>query len=379
MSGDVSSDALAQLEAALAIAETAFAAGTPPVVTLSDRLQTSLDGLHTRAQAASAAFTNIVTCLAIKSAKPHADVRYHQTQIQKDTDRPAGVNFRGISEDIVYPWLNRNRFEGAKSGWQTRTLERPKPYTLTYDENIGHVKTEFLSVFDEIEEKGQSAFDALCYIIYKQVVRREEVQITLSIPKTQDIVTIVELFRLHFFQSYKGSKGASRLPVLALHAIYSVMVPQLRRYDGKTVQPLNEHSAADSQTGSIGDIEVSTDDTGEIFEAVEVKHSLPITEAIAADVQSKVMDKSISRYYILTTHQNCEPDEGAKKIIENIKHVYECQVIANGVIPTIRYYLRLMDDPSAVFPAYVALLQRDKAIAHEHRTSWNKVVMGMAV
>src|SRR5690606_1923700 len=97
----------------------------------------------------------------------------------------------------------------------------------------------------------------------------------------------------------------------------------------------------------------------------------------AADVQQKIMDKPLARYYILTTHQNCEPELGAKKIIDNIKHVYQCQVIANGVIPTIRYYLRLLDDPSDVFPIYASLLQKDKAIAHEHRTSWNKVVMGL--
>lgn len=379
MSGDIAADSLMKLDEALAVAEAVFAAGSTPQAALSDRLQTSLDGLNARAQAASAVFTNIVTCLAIKSARPDVDVRFHQTQIQKDTDRPAGVNFRGISEDIVYPWLSRHRFEGAKSGWQTRTLERPKPYLLTYDENIAYVKTEFLAVFDEIEEQGQCASDALAYLIWKQVVRREEVRITLSIPKTQDIGTIVELFRLHFFRSYKGAKGASRLPVLALHAIYSVMVPELRRYAGKTVKSLNEHSAADSQTGSIGDIEVSDDETTEIFEAIEVKHNLTITEAIAADVQLKVMDKAIARYYILTTHQNCEPDEGARRIIDNIKAVYDCQVIANGVMPSIRYYLRLLDDPSAVFPAYVELLQMDKAIAHEHRTGWNEVVMGISI
>lgn len=376
MTDNVDKLVLAKLDEALTISEIAFADKKMPTITLSDRLQGALDGMHSKAQAASAAFTNIVTCLAIKSALPDVDIRYHQMQIQKDTDRPAGFNFRGISEATIYPWISRNRFEGAKSGWQTRTLERPKPYKLDYEENIAYVKNDFLTVFDEIEENGQIAMDALTYLIHRQVVRREEVQITLSVPKTQDISTIVELFRSHFFFQFKGTKGASRLPVLALHAIYSVITPQLKRYEGKTVKPLNEHSAADSQTGSIGDIEISDDITGEIFEAVEVKHSIQVTEAIAADVQEKVMDKSISRYYILTTHNNCEPDAGAKKIIENIKHVYECQVIANGVIPTIRYYLRLMEDPSAVFPAYVTLLQEDKAISHEHRTAWNKVVMG---
>ncbi len=374
MTKDISNLVLEQLNAALAKAEYAHTQGVALDMRLSLRCREALDSLHSKAQIASAVFTNIVTCLAIKAAMPQVDVRYHQIQIQKDTDRPAGMNFRGISEDAVYPWLDRERFEGAKSGWQTRTLERPKPYTMNYNENIAHVKVPFLTVFDELEEHNQSAEEALTYLIYKQMVRREEVQIALALPRTQDISVISDMLERHFFKSYKGAKGASRLPVLALHALYSVMVKELKRYEGKSVCQLNEHSAADSQTGSIGDIEIKDNSTGEIFEAVEVKHGLAITDAIALSVQQKIMDKSIARYYILTTHKICEPGNEVKIIIANIKSIYGCQVIVNGVMSSIRYYLRLMIDPSAFFPAYIALLKTDKAIAHEHRVGWNEVV-----
>lgn len=375
----IETEVLTKLDAALAVAETAWSGEAAPQVHLSARFQAALETLSVNAQAASAAFTNVITCLAIKAARPVVDVRYHQVQIQSDTTRGAGFNFRGVSEDAVYPWLSRHRFDGAKSGWQTRTLERPKPYTMTYDENIGRIKNEFLTVFDEVETKEQSAMDALIYLTYKQVIKREQSKITLSVPKIQDIAAIVELFRSHFFYDYKASKGASRLPVLALHATYSVLVTELRRYKGKTLRTLQEHSAADSQTGSLGDIEVVEDENGAVFEAVEVKHGLQITEAIAADVQQKVMDKAVERYYILTTHDKCDADEGAKAVIGNIKAVYNCQVIANGVMPSLRYYLRLLDVPSSVFPAYVELLRNDKAIAHEHRTAWNAVVKNLSL
>ena len=376
---DIGTEVLACLDQALAIAETSWATQSEFHSTLSERILTALEQLSVNAQRASAAFTNIVTSLAIKAARPEVDVRFHQVQIQSETDRGAGFNFRGLSEDTIYPWLNRNRFEGAKSGWQTRTLERPKPYTMAYDENIGQIKNEFLTVYDEVETNGQSAIDALTYLLYRQVIKREKNQITLSVPKIQDILAIVELFRSHFFYQYKASRGASRLPVLALHAVYSILVPELRRYEGKTLRPLQEHSAADSQTGSVGDIEVVDDENGSVFEALEVKHGIQITESIAIDVQQKVMDKSIKRYYILTTHEKCEADEGAKTVIGNIKAVYDCQVIANGVMPSLKYYLRLLRDPTAVFPAYVSLLATDKAIAHEHRTAWNDVVKNVAL
>jgi len=375
MSDSLQQDVVDRLDIALERAERAFAAGIALAPALSPRMRAALDVLDDRAEAASAAFTNIVTCLAIKAARPSADVRYHQTQIQNQTSRPAGVNFRGLSEDPVYPWLSRNMFNGAKSGWQTRTLERPKPYRMDYDENIQYVKSDFLTIFDELEEKGHPADCALAYLVFKQVVRRESVRITLSVPRMQDISMIVSLLHSHFFRSYKGSRGASRLPVLALHAIYGIMVPELKRYAGCSVRPLNEHSAADSQTGSTGDIEVEQKSTGSIFEAVEVKHNMVVGEATIAGVRQKVMARTVQRYYVLTTHSQCEPDDDAKNLIRSIGFTYKCQVIVNGVIPTIRYYLRLLEDPSLVLPAYVELLKIEKAIAHEHRTAWNQVVM----
>jgi DNA (cytosine-5)-methyltransferase 1 len=375
MTSSIIDDVRAELGTALQRAEAAFAEGRNETAGLTGRMRSALDVLNANAQRASSVFTNIVTCLAIKAARPDVDVRYHQTQIQGEshTTRGAGFNFRGVSEDVVYPWLDHNRFQGAKSGWQTRTLERPKPYTMSYDENIGAVKHEFLAVFDELEECCHPALPALTYLVLGQVVYRESVQITLSVPKTQDITTIIALFGKHFFRDYKGFRGASRLPVLAIHAVYASLVPELKRFQGCTVRPLNEHSAADSQTGSIGDVEVA-DAAGNTFEAVEVKHRLPISAAIIAGVRDKIKDKNVSRYYVLTTHTDCEPDGAAKAIIENVKALYECQVIANGVMPTIRYYLRLLENPNTIFPTYAALLRKDKAIAHEHRTAWNEAV-----
>jgi DNA (cytosine-5)-methyltransferase 1 len=361
------------LDAAFDEAEQIFSIDGIPSLDISSRLKSSLEKLSELSQKASTGFTNIVTCLAIKIAKPDVDIRYHQVQIQKDTERPAGFNFRGVSEKTVYGWLNSRAFSGAKSGWQTRTFERPKPYMMSYDENIGDIKEAFLSVFDEIEEHEGSAHNALVYLMYLQLVLRESNKIVLSIPRTQDIQLIVQLFERHFFYKYKGSKGASRLPVLALHAIYSVMLGQLERFDGMALKPLEEHSAADSQTGAIGDIEVVRIATNEVFEAIEVKHDIPLSEKIITDSAQKIMNRSVDRYYILTTNSNCEPDDRLQGQISKIKAMYNCQMIANGVMSSLRYYLRLLADPSAVFQKYVDLLASDKSISHEHREIWNRL------
>lgn len=365
---------VAALDKAYAIAETRLNAKDATEYALSDGLKASIEKLSSLSSKASTGFTNIVTCLAIKAALgDDVDIRYHQVQIQDQTDRPAGFNFRGVSETIIYPWLSENNFEGAKSGWQTRTFERPKPYMPTYDENIGDIKEPFLNIFYCIEERRESAEEALSCLFLHQMVLRESKKITLSTPKTKDIQLIVDLFKEHFFHKYSASKGASRLPVLALYAIYSILIDQLERYKGMKLKPLEAHSAADAQTGAVGDIEIVRENNEEVFEAVEVKHDIPINNRIVQDAAKKIMDKSVDRYYILTTHQNCEPDRELNESISKIKAMYNCQLIANGVIPSLKYYLRLLSDPSLVFPKYVELLAKDKAIKHEHRDIWNRL------
>lgn len=373
ISDDLSSQIKGALDRALNNALVFFNEESDPQPKISAKFKDALTDLSRLSQKASTGFTNIVTCLSIKAARNNVDIRYHQVQIQDQTDRPAGFNFRGVSEKIIYPWLTNNSFEGAKSGWQTRTFERPKPYMMDYDENIGDIKLPFLTVFDEIESNSQSADEALAFLIFLQIKLRESKKIKLSVPRTEDILLIVSLFKKHFFYKYKTSKGASRLPVLALYAIYQVLISQMSRYKGMELKPLEEHSAADSQTGAVGDIEIIQSDTKNVFEAIEVKHDIPIDEVIIQDVIRKVSDKHIDRYYVLTTNNKCEPDDEINKKILTIKQLYDCQVIANGVIPSIKYYLRLISDPTLVLPIYVDLLEKDKAIKHEHREIWNTI------
>jgi DNA (cytosine-5)-methyltransferase 1 len=365
----------AVLDHALDEARKVFVPGdnTLPSSSLSSEMTESLKELSRNAQRASAAFTNIVTCLAIKAALPNVDIRYHQTQIQSDTPRPADFNFRGVSERVVYPWLSAHEFQGARSGWQTRTLERPKPYTLTYEENIQYVKEPFLKTFNEIEVLNASPEAALKLLMLLQLQFRETRRIDLAIPKTNDISQIIALFRQHFFRRYEA-RGASRLPVLAFHSIYSVLVQELARFQNMTLLDLQEHSAADAQTGAIGDIEIA-DGTGKIFEALEIKHDIEITHEIIEAAKRKIMTSPPDRYYLLTTHQNCDGSP-LQDELDQIQARFGCQVIVNGVVPSLRYYLRLLKSPSLVFQYYAEALAKETAIAHEHRLAWNEIVLG---
>lgn len=247
---------------------------------------------------------------------------------------------------------------------------------MDYDENIGAIKEPFLTVYDEIETKRQNAKLGLALLMLRRIELREKTRISLAIPKIQDILQITHLFEQHFFYLYKDSKGGSRLPVLALHSIYKVLMTELNRYQGKTLKKLELHSAADTQTGSIGDIEIANSD-GSVFEAVEVKHQIPLSKELIDIAKQKIRGSQVDRYYILTTHPMHEPNEDVIREIETVKRLLGCQMIANGVIPTIRYYLRLLSSPGDVLPYYVQELETDKAISFEHKDVWNRISTGM--
>jgi len=276
---------------------------------------------------------------------------------------------------VIYVWLSHHEFEGAKSGWQTRTFERPKPYTLDYDENIGDIKEAFLVCYDQVETKGQNALYGLEYIFWLQLIKREEKKINIAIPNVKDVLLITSFFAEHFNYKYKDSKGASRLPVLEIYAIYTLLSKELGRYDGKKLKELELHSAADSQTGAVGDIEI-IDKNGLVYEALEIKHCIPITEKIVEDVKQKIKGRRIDRYYILTTFHLCEPTAEVQAEIVTIKNLLGCQVIVNGVLPSIKYYLRLLSNPADVFLVYAQLLENDATISYEHKDIWNKITTG---
>lgn len=372
----------AQLDKALATAEEYFITkneALPAFATdsLNPEFIDALESMAKYCEKASGGYSNLITSLSIKAVYGEkVDVRYHQVQIQNQTDRPAGFNFRGVSESVIYEWMEAHEFHGAKSGWQTRTFERPKPYMLTYDENIGTIKDAFLTCYDQVETHKQSAQIALAFLLWRRLQLREASKVTLAVPRIQDVLQITHLFESHFFYKYKDSKGASRLPVLALYSIYAVLLDELTRYNGKILKPLEAHSAADAQTGAIGDIEITNED-GTAFEAVEVKHGLPITKAMVDSAKQKIRGSQVDRYYILTTHSQHEPDDEVLKEVENVKKLLGCQLIVNGVIPSIKYYLRLLTNPGAVLPVYAQKLAEDEAIGFEHRDVWNKIATGV--
>lgn len=198
-------------------------------------------------------------------------------------------------------------------------------------------------------------------------------------PAQSDTVTIkniVNLLQYHFFYDY-GVAGASRLPVLGVYSMYEMFMA-IERYNSKTLSPLKTYTTLDTKSGGIGDIEV-LDEKGNFFEAVEIKHNIPISPELVQDAYQKFSETSVSRYYLLTTAEpNVDDADAVNLLIRQIHAQHGCEVIVNGILPSLKYYLRLLSDPQLFLECYSRNLQSDfnqsTDIKEVHLQFWNELL-----
>lgn len=333
-------------------------------------LREQLDVIISHSENAKGVFTVVFTSVVYKLLHPNQDIRRHQASIE------GGYSGRGFDTAYITPFLKEKRFPAmAESGWLTRSLEQKVPYDDGYPGAIKpeSLKKAFLDSIAAIENDGQNREAILDYLMQASVVKRDRQDVLIATPQNLSITDIVSLLDRHFHNNYH-CKGASRLPVLALYAVYKCLVGELRRYEGKKLLPLESHTSADARSGRMGDIEIDSQD-GTPFEAVEVKFDIPVSFNIVETAVEKIGASKTSRYYILSTAGMVDDDK--QKIydaVRQVKNTHGCQLVVNGVETTLKYYLRLIDRVPQFIDNYAHLLAIDKAVKYEHKAFWNRLV-----
>lgn len=329
-------------------------------------LQTIIDNF----EKGKGVLTVLITSLAHKLHSPAQDIRMHQDNMN------GGYSGRGIDTKYITPFMKEMEFPSmAESGWLTRSLEQNLPYDLHYPGKItpDELKKAFLNLLDLIQNKNSSPEKCLLVLFAKLTEHREQKKIDLAKPTNLPISVIVYNLKEHFEAGY-SARGASRLPTLAIYAVYQCMIKELKRFDGKQLMPLEEHTSSDKRSGRVGDIEVRNAKE-RVFEAVEIKHGISINAGLIRDAYEKFKSHPIERYYLLTTTEEDLLDaENIAKEISRISKIHGCQVIVNGIYPTLKYYLRLLHDSYDFIDNYVENLKSDNATKYEHKLKWNEIV-----
>lgn len=340
-------------------------------ITLPQEVESDLDLIANKCYSQKGVYTVLVTLLYYKILHPEQDVRLHQQKIQ------GGFSGRSFDTQYVTPELKRLGLPSmSESGWLTRSLEQPVPYTLEFPGRIsGGVKEPFLRSLDYVEKYGDKAQMMLRYLLNKVKVQvaKNCIEITpLDNPEAITIDIIINALDEHFKYNY-GTHNGAKLPVLAFYAIYQCIIKEFSRYKDCELSPLASLTACDLTSKASGDVEIFKG--GKHFEAVEIKLDKKIDATIVRVVEEKIYKYNPSRYYILSYYGIREDEKNEiENIVDEVRRKHGCQIIINGLLPTIKYYLRLITNLDDFWETYSQLVQNDRELQLVHKSVWNDII-----
>jgi DNA (cytosine-5)-methyltransferase 1 len=345
----------------------------------SDYIQ-DLQTIVANAETQKAVLGVTLTSIVYKIYKPSQDIRYHQDGMEN------GYSGRTFDTKYVMPFLKRRfpHFAMAESAWLTRSLEQPHPFDFEFPGKIrnANLKSAFLKTLDRLQINRKLASKMLAAFMGLMIQASaqdgalfENVQVASGL----SIAQMIDAVSAHIHYDYgRGATGTARIPVLAIYSVYNLLLKEgFPRYAGKVLAPLESHTSPDARSRSVGDIEIKNTD-GSYLEAVEIKHDKPLTADMVGVAYRKIKNTDIDRYYILTTHEpNFDDYDAIMQEIRNYSKVHSCQIIINGVIPSLKYYMRLMNNPQAFVDEYTKWLefeyQRASGIKRKHLQVWQEI------
>ena len=317
-------------------------------------------------------YTVLTTLLYYKYTIPKQDIRLFQTKFEN------GFSARSYDTKYITPILKKLGLPAmAESGWLTRSLEQPYPYDLNYKGAIPtNLKMPFLNILEYIQNNPDMAYNCLC-ILLNEVKKATYLNIVSITPlKNCDNLTIdliMKCLKEHFTTNYH-TKGGAKLPVLAFYAIYTSLINELFRYKDCKLANLSSLTARDKTNKASGDIEIFRKND-ELFEAIEIKLDKKIDTQIVMIAKDKIYKWNPQRYYILSVLGINENDSiEIQKIVDEVKIKHGCQIIINGLLPTLKYYLRLIENLSNFINTYSQIVEKDKELEAIHKEKWNELI-----
>ena len=261
----------------------------------------------------------LMACLLAKVHKPNINPTKPYTEIGSD-DCFSG---RPYDERYISRFINDKDLPcNSTTAFLTPALRNIDVPLSTDLEIIGRprqVYIDAISLLQCVQDGEIDANELLVEVIQKLIFIRNRRKESLSkkleelknhsaevVLSSEDTITLIE--------QHLSCKHSSRLPVLIVAAAYNAAKNRI----GEQIRPLLPHNAADEQTGSMGDVEVSLINDENMRTVYEMKMKKVLQEDIDRAIQ-KIANggESIDNYIFITT------DEIDENIFEYAKSMYE--------------------------------------------------------
>ncbi|OBQ22305.1 DNA methyltransferase [Anabaena sp. AL93] len=348
---------------------------------IQEEIKVSLDIFIQKIETDKSLIQVIITTLLKKIIKPEQDIRLHMAKF------PNGYSARVLDTKVTTPFFKINfpRYANKETAFLTKATRAE--IIWNFEEGIKlplrskSLVEPFLTLIDKIENQKIDIEQCIIYILsqlhllsqYHEVVFLETLEVANSV-NIININRVMKMVERHFQEPL-----SSRLPVIVIFAIYKQLFKTIRRFENKILLPLNVHTSADKH--GYGDIEIR-DNHNNPFEILEIKHNVPIDRNMILDIVKKSANTTIERYYILTTYKDCfinqDEEEYINELILNIKRESGLEIIANGIVNTLKYYLRFIEDYREFINTYTEELVKDARnsteIKESHIQAWRIIL-----
>jgi len=280
----------------------------------------------------------LMSCLLAKIHNPTVDIRKPYTEIEGNDTYSGRFYDERFVELLVHKYKLPCNPTTAYLTPAFRNLDRLLTTDLVLIGRPREVYVNALQILDIIHTKKEKPANVLQEIIrFLLIIKAEDElrmnQLISDLKQADDILPLASEEIVMLLTQHLNCKGASRLPVLIVASAYQTVKEQI----GEVNKLLEAHNAADKQTGSIGDIEITLTNDERIVTCYEMKDKRVTKTDIDVALQKLSKSKSkIDNYIFITT------DIIEIEVTEYTKSLYEKTGVEFAVLDCIgfiRHYL----------------------------------------
>jgi len=261
----------------------------------------------------------LLSCLLAKIHNPKIDIRKPYTEIE------GSGTYSGRFYDEKFVELFVHKFKlpcNPTTAYLTpafRNLDRLLNTELVLVGRPREIYVNTLDILDIVYTQKEKTENVLREVIRLLLIIKAEdelrmQQLIADLKQTDDILPLASEEIVLLLTQHLNCKGASRLPVLIIVSAYQTVKKQICEVN----KSLKAHNAADKQTGSIGDVEITLVNDDHVVTCYEMKDKR-VTKTdidIALQKLSKTTHKVNNYIFITTEVIEIEIAEYAKSLYE---------------------------------------------------------------
>ena len=298
------------------------------------------------------AIPTVLLTLALKKiSTPKQNITKHMKKLR------GGFNARSLDTKVITPFLQKRDFICMKeSGWTTRSLAQPYPYSKKYNFNFKSKELGplFLDLIEDMNKLSIDPNNVALYILYLlKKEKRNRPQADRTPIKELSIISIRDI--LYYFQKHREDvviSGKARIPVLQVYSALSFCEQKINHKNSETFleKKLSHHNSSDSSSNKQGDIHrfcKKTKEATQIFEIKDRELSIQDIDYIISNKVNEISNHIIINF--LTTHEvsaelidHCRKvsNEKIEVLVEEVDR-FILNILANLPVPPVKTILFL--------------------------------------